>query len=679
MKRVLLEANNKYYRVRIPTFLGKRTTAQRPPSPKPPPPKKPAVQSAASRINDLEIVRADDIAILRNRQVGDKFKVTNVSAKTTKPTNTNKNRVINSNQTNTNGNKVNTNNNKQYKSLVNLNPPRNNNNNGNIPRSTPQSSNSSNRVVPRPISNKPTNSPRNNIRTINNSNQNPRVIHIDSNRQNTIRKRPSLSSHLISINRKTSPNKTRAINVNNVNNRNVITNNRKINNQSRSNRQNDNHQDQYKRENNNNHNRNSVIDLSEARDCIEVEEDEDFWEEYSKSDDEDEQIKELELINSGKVVIQNQEEIEQNDLSRSFDDDLYEPADELNVNYEVSETITSYYNVKHPATIIESKSLASVKLPQLTYKPDLPASCELYQVFNEESDSNSDDCEFVSVPCLSSLQVETISYCGQRHLKFLETNERAGYYIADGTGVGKGREVSGIILDNWMKGRKKSIWFTASNTLQMDAKRDINDIGCGDMIPLLSFPKNCKSKIPVDQNGILFSTYSMLIRNDRYNQLIKWLVKPSEMTKKSKSLTFDELCSSFDGVIVFDEGHSAKNYGIESKKPSQTAIIVEQLQKQLPFARIVYVSATPASDPSHMGYMNRLGLWGVNNKIFPTFPTFCARIQDSGISAMELVAMELKRTGCYCSRHLSYEGTRFNVIDCELTFLEENIYNTVVE
>jgi hypothetical protein len=41
---------------------------------------------------------------------------------------------------------------------------------------------------------------------------------------------------------------------------------------------------------------------------------------------------------------------------------------------------------------------------------------------------------------------------------FLDTGARRGFFIGDGTGVGKGREIAGIILDNWRQGRKKAVW-----------------------------------------------------------------------------------------------------------------------------------------------------------------------------------------------------------------------------
>ena len=43
------------------------------------------------------------------------------------------------------------------------------------------------------------------------------------------------------------------------------------------------------------------------------------------------------------------------------------------------------------------------------------------------------------------------------------------------------------------------------------------------------------------------------------------------------------------------------------------------LQKALPQARVVYCSATGASEPRNLGYMDRLGLWGPGTPSFSNF------------------------------------------------------------
>ena len=43
---------------------------------------------------------------------------------------------------------------------------------------------------------------------------------------------------------------------------------------------------------------------------------------------------------------------------------------------------------------------------------------------------------------------------------------------------------------------------------------------------------------------------------------------------------------------------------------SPQGMSVLELQKKLPNARVVYSSATGATEPKNMAYMTRLGLWG---------------------------------------------------------------------
>ena len=63
---------------------------------------------------------------------------------------------------------------------------------------------------------------------------------------------------------------------------------------------------------------------------------------------------------------------------------------------------------------------------------------------------------------------------------------------------------------------------------------------------------------------------------------------------------------------MLDECHKAKNLSVTGlgKKPTKTGLAVLELQEMLPKARVVYCSATGASEPRNMAYMTRLGLWG---------------------------------------------------------------------
>ncbi|KAG8519186.1 Protein strawberry notch-2 [Galemys pyrenaicus] len=110
---------------------------------------------------------------------------------------------------------------------------------------------------------------------------------------------------------------------------------------------------------------------------------------------------------------------------------------------------------QHPDRVVETSTLSSVPPPDITYSLALPAS-----------DSGA----------LSALQLEAITYACQQHEVLLPSGQRAGFLIGDGAGVGKGRTVAGIIFENYLRGRKKSLWFSVSNDLKYDAERDLRDI-----------------------------------------------------------------------------------------------------------------------------------------------------------------------------------------------------------
>ena len=62
------------------------------------------------------------------------------------------------------------------------------------------------------------------------------------------------------------------------------------------------------------------------------------------------------------------------------------------------------------------------------------------------------------------LLIFDFSFQCQQHEQFLASGERAGFLIGDGAGVGKGRTIAGIILENFLQGRKKAIWVCTKTT-----------------------------------------------------------------------------------------------------------------------------------------------------------------------------------------------------------------------
>lgn len=93
----------------------------------------------------------------------------------------------------------------------------------------------------------------------------------------------------------------------------------------------------------------------------------------------------------------------------------------------------------------------------------------------------------------------------------------------------------------------------------------------------------------------------------------------------------------FDGCLLLDECHKAKKLetSYHSGSQTKTAKAVYDFQMSCPQARVVYCSATGMSEPRHMGYFIRLGLWGEGTP-FNNFKEFLETV-NSPLGARELV------------------------------------------
>lgn len=305
----------------------------------------------------------------------------------------------------------------------------------------------------------------------------------------------------------------------------------------------------------------------------------------------------------------------------------------------------------HPAKLSESAAMSAVKAPDITYKPHI-------------------DQKLIDEGTLSSAQLEVVSRAGQCHSQTLPSGETRGFFCGDGTGVGKGRTVAGIILDNFNQGRKKAVWISKGHDLLKDTLDYTKDVfGRNDMVVEFNGGKKADSSLKSDDT-ILYLTYNKLSQewnkeNSNFEKIVNWLGK------------------DFDGVIAFDEAHIMSNAGGKTTergrvKPSQTALAGIALQKLLPKARVVYMSATGATEVENLQYATRLGLWG-EGTAFPNEKEFISQIKGGGISAMEMLAQDLKMEGVYLSRNISYEDVTYDKLTHKLTKEQKKMYNTVAK
>src|SRR5712671_7519839 len=325
---------------------------------------------------------------------------------------------------------------------------------------------------------------------------------------------------------------------------------------------------------------------------------------------------------------------------------------------------------EHPTRLVQSAAMASVGPPQPTYRPHLPTN-------------------LVSDGLLSDAQLESVIYAGEAHCGYVAgswtvddtfdvvaaaaddaenaVRFRRGWFLGDGTGAGKGRQVAGVLLDNWLKGRRRALWVSKSDKLIEDAQRDWSALGQERLLitPLSRFRQG--TPIRLDE-GILFTTYATL-RSDareervsRVQQIVDWLGR------------------DFDGVIVFDESHAMQNAaGVKGERgeqaPSQQGRAGLRLHHALPDARVLYVSATGATTVHNLAYAQRLGLCGGADFPFATRAEFVEAIEAGGIAAMEVLARDLKALGLYAARSLSYEGIEYELVEHRLTDEQIRIYD----
>ena len=317
----------------------------------------------------------------------------------------------------------------------------------------------------------------------------------------------------------------------------------------------------------------------------------------------------------------------------------------------------------HPSPLVESGPMASVAPPAPTYRPVLPPAVSRDGL-------------------LSEAQIETVIYAGEAHAGLLPAwwlateaahqltlssedrhgafQLRRGFFLGDGTGCGKGREIAAVIADNMAQGRTRAVWLTRNDALLEDARRDWSAIGGGahDIVPLNSWKLG--EGVRLDR-GILFTTYATLrqparaARMSRLDQMVAWLGE------------------DFDGVIAFDEAHAMANAAgggkgaRGSRKASLQGMAGLALQNRLPNARVLYVSATGATTAENLAYAARLGLWGGPEAPFVSRDDFLDAMDKGGVAAMELVARELKALGLYVARSLSFEGVEYDPLRHDLT------------
>ena len=100
------------------------------------------------------------------------------------------------------------------------------------------------------------------------------------------------------------------------------------------------------------------------------------------------------------------------------------------------------------------------------------------------------------------MQLEGCIHACTKHLSWLPNGERAGFFIGDGAGTGKGRQIAAVIIDSYIRGRLKSVWISSSSDLCADATRDLRDLGAH--IPVLNNLQSLDKATTTPTDGVMF-------------------------------------------------------------------------------------------------------------------------------------------------------------------------------
>jgi hypothetical protein len=171
----------------------------------------------------------------------------------------------------------------------------------------------------------------------------------------------------------------------------------------------------------------------------------------------------------------------------------------------------------HPDPVVENSSLAAVAPPDVTYTPHLPPAV-------------------IKDGLLSSLQLESVVYAAQRHDgPRMDDGARKGFFIGDGAGIGKGRQLAGLVVDRWLAEaetggdgpddgvnanaaetatyapRRRHVWVSVNADLKLDAERDLADLGMGSEISVTLLGKQPYGKLKEPNEGVLFATYASIV------------------------------------------------------------------------------------------------------------------------------------------------------------------------
>jgi hypothetical protein len=112
------------------------------------------------------------------------------------------------------------------------------------------------------------------------------------------------------------------------------------------------------------------------------------------------------------------------------------------------------------------------------------------------------------------------------------------------------------------------------------------------------------------------------------------------------------------------------------KLPAQKALAGIELQNLLPKAKVVYGSATGATEVMNLAYAQRLNLWG-EGQPFTDVQDFVNKISSRGLAGMEMLSMNMKALGLYWAPSIDYSEVKYQKLVHTLTQEQRDDYDEI--
>ena len=194
----------------------------------------------------------------------------------------------------------------------------------------------------------------------------------------------------------------------------------------------------------------------------------------------------------GNISKEEKEQEEQQEQEEEQDDDEDDDDDVLDtITYEVYKPQKLGFGRPHPDPVVENATLASVEPPEITYTLAIPKNVISKGILSDlqlEALVYGCQCHELDLPSSSSSSTSTITITsttasndkkispnkrespesnryGAKKEKEEAPPVRRGFMLGDGAGMGKGRTLAGMILENMSRGRTKHIWVSVSSDL----------------------------------------------------------------------------------------------------------------------------------------------------------------------------------------------------------------------